>query len=123
MPDQGAWLRPHLGVMVVPSLLGEDATPVQVLALRIIEGIERNGHFQGEDFNSWSPDNQSAPCCIVANPAYGHGFPGGVREDFKRQFRSAAGVERGGGGESVITVNDALSTDEVLDALWAVALG
>lgn len=104
-------------------------SPVQKMALDIIRGIEEHGHFQDRGgfgpAQFWSQHQPENPCCVVANPGYQDAGNCAYRDEFRDAFVRASGVDATGlspwAGAAII--NDCLSTDEVLDALWAVALG
>lgn len=97
--------------------MGVIAPEVQALALGVIEDIEKYGHYQGEGAY-WTVGGTSRPCCVVANPTCAY-----ASDDWKVNFWDAWANAAGTSVLEAVNTNDALTTDEVLDALWAVALG
>lgn len=104
---------------------------MQEIALGVIEDIEQYGHFQESRVEGTTDIGRpgcftwnDAPvwegqCCVVINPTFDH-LGWGEDGDFRKVFLAASGVV---GVVPVPYINDALSTDEVLDILWAIALG
>ena len=93
------------------------------IALSVIEDIEFYGHYQDVDgrfVGATGIDGWYGECCVVANPTMDHASLSEC-EEFEDAFVLASGVEDL--TVSAPTVNDALTTDEVLDILWAIALG